>query len=120
MKALNIRFTAQEQAITLASAALDKRLESMNKFREESRRDTATFVSRETFDAHVRAQIVQIELMESEITAVQRGIDKITTTVATLRALVAIVGAPGILAMIWALIAAAAHKTVAGPGGLFP
>jgi hypothetical protein len=45
---------------------------------------------------------------------------KLLTSIGTLRGLVTIIGLPGIITLIWALLAAANGQTVTGPNGFIP
>ena len=94
------RFTAQENALRLATTEMNRRLEGMNEFREENRRNMAMAVSREVFEVETRRLEDQIQTQKS------RG-DRLEGSLSTWRFLAVLLGAPGIAGVLLGLAALA-------------
>ena len=115
---------AVEKARNIQFDEYERRLEDMNRFREQLEHQATTFVTIDRFERDHKALEAAVKAQHSE-SEVKRSSDhdllaKLLTQVGTLRGVAVFVGLPGILAFIWAIVAAVANKTVTGPGGLLP
>lgn len=63
---------ATEQAIKVAVASMDKRLDSMNEFREALNSQQATFVRREMLDAYSKDQEKKIDTLAGIVEQIRR------------------------------------------------
>lgn len=107
-------------ALVKAEMELARRLDELNHAAARAVADREAFVTRERFDGFSDAYDKRARYLDGQLQAHAAGLSEIRTVVSTLRAIVAVVGTPGILALLWALIAAAVGKTVTGSGGLLP
>lgn len=72
-KQSDLRHTAQRQALDLAKADLDRKLEEMNQFRRENRELTQRFVDRREFEEALKGLAARQEALDRSIS------DRITT-----------------------------------------
>ena len=54
-KALNLAFSAQQQALAIATANLDNRLEKLNELRQEVTTDRGRYLTRDKYEADTKA-----------------------------------------------------------------
>lgn len=59
------RFADNERAIDKAAAAVDKRLDGMNEFRDQLRDQASTFLPRTEYQVHHEALMDRVMLLES-------------------------------------------------------
>jgi hypothetical protein len=57
---------ATEEALNKAAAAMEKRLEGMNEFRDQLKTQAASFITRDVFDAKMQAMQDQLGLLRDE------------------------------------------------------
>lgn len=54
-KALNLAFSAQQQALAIATGNLDSRLEKLNELRQEVTTDRGRYITRDKYEADLQA-----------------------------------------------------------------
>ena len=64
-KALNLAFRAQQEALAIATTALDRELSHLNELRQEVTRDRAIYVTIERFQAFDDALDKRLKVLES-------------------------------------------------------
>ena len=94
-----MRLRGMAEALVLARAELDRRLEDMNQFREENRRQAAHSVGRDVHDSDV-ARLEALIAVEREARQRAEG------SLSTWRFIALFLGLPGIAALILQLTSA--------------
>jgi hypothetical protein len=74
-KALNLAFSAQQQALAIATANLDNRLEKLNELRQEVTTDRGRYLTRDKNDADMRAMNLKIDEGFRTVNAWQNRMD---------------------------------------------
>lgn len=92
------RLSGIETAVRVANAEMNRRLEAMNEFREENRRNMAASVSRELHEADIR-RLEGLVATEREARKTAEG------SIATWRFIATMLGATGVGALLLALTA---------------
>lgn len=98
---------AVEHARDIQFREYERRLEEMNRFREENRDQTKTFLPIDRFEREHEGLEGKIDLRIDNVD-LKRSTDheilvKLVTQVGTLRGIAVFLGVPGVLALLWAL-----------------
>lgn len=95
---VDMRFTAASVALQVAQRELDRRLEDMNQFRDENRRQAATSVSRDVHEADI-SRLEALIAVERESRRAAEG------ALSTWRFLASFFGITGLIGVLLGLIA---------------
>ena len=113
-----------ESAIERASTAIIVQLRLLETDVERLRDDSHRYMTVERFEREHEALEKNIET-RSEVLASKSSDDhelliKLLTQIGTVRGIAVFIGLPGIIALLWTLLAAFSNQTVTGPGGFVP
>jgi chromatin segregation and condensation protein Rec8/ScpA/Scc1 (kleisin family) len=97
---------AVEKQHLAESTEVQRRLEDLNHAQERMERREAESVSREVYDTH----LVEFEKVRTRL-------EVMAGQIAVWKGIAALLGVPGVISLLWALLAAANNVTVTGPGG---
>jgi len=96
---VDVRLHGMQDALVLARAELDRRLEDMNQFREENRRQASHSVSRDVHDS-------DIGRLEALIAVEREARQRAEGSLSTWRFIALFLGLPGVVALLLQLVAA--------------
>ena len=113
-----------EGAIERASSAIITQLRLLELDVERLRDESHRYMSVDRFEREHEALEKVIESKVAGVTSKASDdhelLVKLLTQIGTVRGIAVFVGLPGIIALIWTLLAAFSNQTVTGPGGLIP
>lgn len=101
--------SALEKQHDAEQVEIRRRLDELNHSHERMAAREATTVSRELFDVHLR-----------DFETMRRKLEVLSGQIAVWKGIAAMLGVPGIVALLWTLLAAFNNVTVTGPHGLVP
>ena len=115
---------AVEKARDIQFKEYERRLEDMNQFRVQLERQAQTFLTVDRFEreheALEQSTALKVDSLASKRTDDHELLTRLLTQVGTWRGIIVFVGLPGIIALVWALLAAFSGHAVSGPDGLVP
>jgi inorganic pyrophosphatase/exopolyphosphatase len=113
-----------EGAIERASTAIITQLRLLETDVERLRDESHRYMSVERFEREHEALEKTIEAKAATLAGKASDdhelLVKLLTQVGTVRGIAVFVGLPGIIALLWTLLAAFSNQTVTGPGGFIP
>jgi len=108
---IDLQDARQEQSLTTSVEQINIRLEAMNKFREQLREQTQGFLPRAEYESNSERSRVLHATLADHVDRLEKVGDRNGGAVAALRFLLVLLGLPGIIALLWALLAAFSGRT---------
>ena len=130
-RAHDAEHAAVEKALTKADEGLEKRLEGMNEFRAQLSVQANTFISRELFEQYTKEQRLREEGLASSAFAKHESVEdqieierqariRLEAQISTWRGIILFLGMPGVVALLWTILATFSGQAVTGPNGFIP